>query len=174
MSALPAYIQAVPEQAELKTSYVDESKYREYMKSLYCTLLSGFVTMRYNTKLEDVKPIYCYLRDEYYKTNAYYESIDNSADSRRRFKNKNNIPLSFDEKSIVDAIDQGTDSLDNYFGAELELVNLEISYRARTLSFSSVDSSYVNDAAGSSIEKYTRYSYYRKAKVLEYMRFIDN
>ncbi len=94
--------------------------------------------MEYNTKQDGVLPIYCYLRDEYYKTNDYYEKIDNSEGSRRRFKTKNNIPLSFDEKQIADNIDNGTDSLDNYFGAELELVEMEIASRARALSFSQV------------------------------------
>ena len=130
------------------------------------------VVMRYNTKQDGVLPIYCYLGDEYYHTNEWYEKIDNSADSRRRFKNKNNIPLSFDEKQIVDDIDNGTDSLDNYFGAELELIKIEISYRARALNMNELK---VDSSSGSTVvEKYTRYSYYRKAKVLEYMHFIDN
>lgn len=33
---------------------------------------------------------------------------------------------------------------------------------------------YASNIADVGVEKYTRYSYYRKAKVLEYMNFIDN
>lgn len=156
----------------LKTDFISADRYRAYVKQLFSSLLYSMVTMRYNTRNSDVKHIYCYLRDEYYKTNDWYEKIDNSADSRRRFKSKNNIPLSFDEKRIVDDIDNGTDSLDNYFGAELELLNIEIAYRARTLSFSELGLQ--ASSSDNIVEKYTRYSYYRKAKVLEYMHFIDN
>lgn len=174
LDSIEGYIQCIPEHIALKTTFIDDAKYKEYIEFLYKTLLSSFVTMRYNTKLDGVLPIYCYLTDEYFKTNNYYESIDNSADSRRRFKNKNNIPLAFDEKTIVDNIDNGTDSLDNYFGSELELLNIEIAERAKTLSFNIADATYINDNSDGIVEKYTRYSYYRKAKVLEYMHFIDN
>lgn len=171
---IDGYIQYVPEQTNLKSDFISEDKYYDYIKNIYNNMLSSFVTMKYNTLKDGIQPIYCYLKDEYYKTNAYYEAVDNTAGSRRRFKSKNNIPLTFDEKKIVDDIDNGTDALDNYFGAELELLDLEIQDRAKTLSFSIVDASYSADSSSGTIEKYTRYSYYRKAKVLEYMKFIDN
>lgn len=86
------------------------------------------------------------------------------------------ISPSFEQVGIVDDIECGTDSLDNYTGYELELLNKEISRRAGVLTKADLTgriNSFV-DTDGNSVLRKTRYSYYRRAKVLEYANFIDN
>lgn len=95
------------------------------------------------------------------------------------FKQKNNIPLSFDESRVVDDIDAGVDDLDYYDGCIRQLLEAEISRRARRLAYANTETMYSTshlsvDDFGDTAEKKTRYSYYRKAKVMEYARFVDN
>jgi hypothetical protein len=78
------------------------------------------------------------------------------------------IPQSFNEKKIVDLIEVGDDSIDNYSGAELSILLEEIQRRKVSTSLSS------NIKLGGSNTPQLRYSYYREQKVLEYQRFINN
>jgi hypothetical protein len=88
------------------------------------------------------------------------------------FKRMYSIPSSFDEQKIVDDIDSGLDFIDNYVGFQQELLHMEIDRRSKT--FQGVDGSKLVDRNNKSVELKTRYSYYRKTKVLEYYNFLNN
>ena len=49
-----------------------------------------------------------------------------TVDEAYQLKVRNNIETTFDEAKIVDDIDDGKDSKDNYSGVYLDLINLEI------------------------------------------------
>jgi hypothetical protein len=107
-----------------------------------------------------------------YKFNPIYKtygSIINNTEEKNKLiepinekiyqlKIKNNI-VSFDEKNIVNNINKGLDSLANYSGTELEILNLEISNRELPK---------YNDIPTS------KFAYYKEKKVYEYFDFIIN
>lgn len=70
--------------------------------------------------------------------------------------------MSFNVEQVVNDIDVGLNSLENYAGPELSLLQEEIAYR------SSPDSSL------STLDLATRYNFYRKQKIVEYAEFVDN
>ena len=149
-----------------------QEKYDQYVKNVFKNLISGFLDLEYNdfgaTKIRRT------LTNEElagYSVDGY----EDEEDVIKTFKRDNNIPSTFNEKKIVDDIDEGRDFLDNYHGIELELLNIEIGLRVKMLTFNRPSSDRVTvNSENSSIEQKTRYSYYRKAKVLEYYRFVDN
>ena len=145
---------------------LDMERYPEYVKGVFRDLLMSFLELEYNTKQEGVKPIYNYLENEYLLNQKYYDQYFGS--SIREFKTKNNISPFFREQEIADAIEQGGDSLDSYTGAEKALLELVFADRARMLASGDVSDASVR------AELKTRFSYYRKAKVLEYARFVDD
>lgn len=111
-----------------------QEKYDLYVKNVFKNLIYGFLNLEYNdfggTKIRMT------LTDEElvgYSIDGY-ESEDD--DVIQNFKRVNNIPPSFNEKKIVDDIDEGRDFLDNYHGLELELLNIEIGLRVKMLTFS--------------------------------------
>ena len=142
------------------------SGYQYYVKDVFKELLSSFLQLRYNTDNPNVSAIFNYVKNEYLLDSAYYDKYFNS--DLMEFKKQNGIIPSFDEKNIVDDIECGKDSLDNYSGSELELLNMVLDSRRGMLLKDNIDGSVVN------AELKTRYSYYRKAKVLEYAKFIDD
>lgn len=154
----------------LDTIVFDDEKYYNYISSTYYATLTGFLALEYNLTKGKAS-------DHYY----VYPSLSNDTsfdsyvvDSRREFKIKNNISPAFDECSIADAIENGTDRLDNYHAAEYQLIMMEIESRAEKLLATSLK--YRNiagfDSVGESVENKTRYSYYRKRKVQQYADFI--
>ena len=166
---------------------IDEEKYHDYVKSVFIELLSSYLDMRYNVTSADINeihPIHFYIKDEYLQNSDYYKNRAQLTSDSMRFKRINNIPYSFNEQRILDDIDAGLDDLDNYDGYERQLLDMEIDRRARRLTYSDMtpgaqiddysaaflSSDNFNDVSNNK----TRYSYYRKAKVLEYARFVDN
>lgn len=76
-----------------------------------------------------------------------------------------NIDVSFDVPAEVDKIEIGQASLTDYSGDELSLIVAEIDYRR----------SEANALSGVPIVNLmARNAYYRKRKVIEYAKFIDN
>lgn len=74
------------------------------------------------------------------------------------FKRQYNIDPKFDPIQTMNDIEIGNDSLDNYTGSELELLNKIRQYREKALTY----------------DPTSRYYYYKVQKVLEFARFIDN
>ena len=170
---------------QISEAAITNEKYFNYVKSVFAELLSSYLEMRYNVTSVDIGggeilPIYCYIKDEYLQNSNYYKNRAQLTSDSMQFKRINNIPLSFNEQSIVDNIDAGADSLENYTGSFRQLLDIEIARRARRLtqvgnndkkySWAFLPSDNFDDISNNK----TRYSYYRKAKVLEYARFVDN
>lgn len=82
-----------------------------------------------------------------------------TVDEAYQLKVRNNIETTFDEAKIVDDIDDGKDSKDNYSGVYLDLINLEIKKRQ--------EPKYPEF-------KTSRYAYYKEKKVNEYFSFLKN
>jgi len=156
---------------------IDENKYFDYTCGLFETLLSGFCSLKYLQRDEndDENKYYIYKTLD---TGVFSEEIDQYNVDFSEFKRQHNIPVTFSQSKVVDEIDAGNDSLDNYQYPYYDLLMLEIDRRA-----AKVSKAELNEAAGDvgkyvaadeSIRNETRYSYYRKAKVREYVDFIDN
>lgn len=152
----------------------DENKYTDYINSLYGYVLSGFITLPYNLSSEG--------KDfAIYKTLSLSDFQDTDTQKQRGgqiidFIRIHNIEKSFDYIGIVDDIDNGKDSLDNYSYPKRELLELEIQNRQ-----SKLDAVIIKDIVGDSADygrltkdNSSRYSYYRKQKMLEYVKFINN
>ena len=158
---------------EFQDKVLVQEDYDRYVKGVFKTLISGFLDLEYND-FGNTKVRSMITQDDLrgYQLSSFDEG---SEDSLRAFKNENNIPASFDERTIVDAIDSGQDSLENYHGAQLELLEMEIQLRAQTLHFTDRTSkSTLYNTEYDSVEQKTRYSYYRKAKLIEYYRFVED
>lgn len=137
---------------------VDDDKYYKFLSGIYYTTLSDMCNLHYCTDNQLYnQEIYNYISADLLVT---VKPIDISADTRF-MKLKNNIELTFNEKEIADNIDNGTDSIDNYNGIKLQLIQNEIDRRHQTL----------QKTIG---ELTTRTSYYREQKVKEYFKFIEN
>lgn len=158
----------------------DQAAYESFVEDLFFDVLSGYLALPYNTKSLELAdstsssdtdtPVYIYpqIQDEYFgaEDNAGYSGIaDDQILSVKAFYH---VPASFDEKVVVDNIDLGDDSLDNYSGIELSIILNEIQRRE-----ASSNVARVKKAVGKNAPQ-TRYSYYREQKVLEYQKFIDN
>ena len=83
-----------------------------------------------------------------------------------RYKKAFNVKPGFDEKQIVDNIENGLDFLDNYQGGELSVLQLEINERAKPKY--SKNSGYAYNRLD------TRYSYYNEIEVKQYVKFVDD
>lgn len=157
-----------------------DNTYWAYVENVYYSLMLDFLNLQYNKPLSEMSAfgissnlVKDNLTDKdgyfiYDGSIPYYEMNDVSA--IEELKRQYDVGA-FDESKIVDAIDEGTDSLDNYAGAQLKILEAEISRRAKSLTL------VPQGDRGKTYEDCslsTRYSYYRKAKVLEYARFIDN
>ena len=157
-----------------------QDNFDNYLQNVYYNLLNDFLNLEYNVPVDEISThsilsSNC-IKDTLTDNDNYfvhkniildYTNTDN--DEIIRLKRIHNI-IKFDEKEIVDKIDNGEDSLDNYDGIKREIIEREISRRASTLKI--IDNS--NNELYTNNNLSTRYSYYRKAKVLEYAKFIDN
>ena len=140
--------------------------YLEYAKNTFYDLIVGFLEMKYNDERDTSIKDSLSPEDPYFmfQKNGYPKTEDDDID---RVKKSYGIE-DFDQSGIVDRIDAGTDFLYNYSGVYLEVLEMEIAKRARTLDMSRYD-----DGKPFGYQPQTRYSYYRKAKVIEYAEFID-
>ncbi len=93
------------------------------------------------------------------------------ADKYIDYKKMYNIDVRFDVESEVDKIELGQASIDDFSGDELSLIMLEVDYRK------SIDARAAPHSALSGcsvVSMMSRNTYYRKKKVIEYAKFIDN
>jgi hypothetical protein len=80
-------------------------------------------------------------------------------------KLKYNLSKSFDCEKIVDDIENGYDSIENYNAYQQEVIKSEIIYRENTYSYAKRYTDANEKFLGYNL---TRYSYYREKKVKEY------
>ena len=85
-------------------------------------------------------------------------------------KKELNVPPSFSPIKSVDMIENGYAELSDFHGSELSLVTEEIAYRTGDNEFTH-EKDFVRACKNRNL---ARYSYYRRQKVLEYAKFIDN
>ena len=154
-----------------------EQKYEQFLEYVY----SNYITMQLlNTysaefvenRFHEYVYIYPFLNKLYYD-DAIQNSINEfdgfDYDTTLSLRMFYNVSKQFDEKAILDRIEDGTDSIDNYAGAELSLILNEKQNRSNPLNFDKIG----KDGNVSRIPQ-TRYSYYREKKVAEYAHFVDN
>lgn len=178
-------LSAIDETKNLDGEVFEDDVYKDFIFDSYHNLISSFLDLEYNidpAKNESGEIVHYYIRksdtflSEYRKLTNPIAEDDFDSDIFYNFKVENGIATTFDQNEIVDNIEQGYDSLDNYTGYELELLNKELARRASVLSKTDLVGQ-INgliDNDGDVVLRKTRYSYYRRAKVLEYANFIDN
>lgn len=163
------------------TLQIDDIKYQEYIEGLYLTLLSDFCTLEYNqTPKDQFQHFYIYktITDDDLGIMTSNNKSQYDTDIQNFIK-LYSIDTNFDYKKIVDDIDNGSDNLENYQFPLSSLLQLEINKRQAKVSLNDLKmSTDDHDISGvsetESIENKTRYSYYRKQKVIEYINFINN
>lgn len=158
---------------------IDDSIYEAYLSVIFRNLITSIVSLPYAESVDylvedtDGKMVLpdCLSASEYkfwpiYKT---YGSVINKTEEKEslvseqdesinKLKIKNNL-IYFNEKAIVTNIYNGKDSLDNYNGTELEILELEIKNR---------------EAAKYKDIPTSKFAYYKEQKVYEYFDFIKN
>ena len=157
------------------TLQIDDIKYQEYIEGLYLTLLSDFCTLEYNqTPKDQFQHFYIYktITDDDLGSMTSNNKSQYDTDIQNFIK-LYSIDTNFDYKKIVDDIDNGSDNLEKYQFPLSSLLQLEINKRQAKVSLNDLKmSTDDHDISGvsetESIENKTRYSYYRKQKVIEY------
>lgn len=144
-------------------SVFDFEKYREYLNTTYYNILTSNICLKYDDydKSETQPYIYQYLSNDFIDKSDGSVNIPTTStyDEFTAFKIKYNIDSSFNQSDIVDNINLGQDSLDNYSGFEKELLEMEISYRAKPFDIS---------------KPWTKYKYYKEQQVKKYINFVEN
>lgn len=135
-----------------------QDKYADYLSSIYYNLLSSMAYKRYDETDTNSPYVYEEISATLLDKDDTTKSQQNT-DIYKEYKVRYSINLSFNPSNIVDDIDSGKDSIDNYTGAELELINMEKQRREEPYSLS---------------KPYTRYKYYTEKQVQEYFKFIEN
>lgn len=156
------------------SAYLDNEKYYQFLTSTYRQVLTSYVFMQYADAEAGLSTtnqfIYEYISDKLLAKNNATTSTDDSYDKQiRDLKIKYRLEK-FKQDEVVDAIENGQDSLDRYNAYQQIVLKKEIERRSASYPY---DKSYLeseNDL-GFSI---TRYSYYREKKVKEYFDFIEN
>lgn len=145
---------------------INDDRLNTYIEDLINNTLSSVLLQTYNiTGLSN-----CYIYPDAINDNTVNLSFKDT--DSYKFKLKNNIDLSFDEVTIADNIDSGNDNIDNYQGAELCAVIHEIDKRSQRLSLLDIQK-FGQDITNISSLDTTRYNFYSKRKVREYIDFID-
>lgn len=117
---------------------IDDDQYRKYITNLYHGLIWGVLTSKYNildlgdcdlsANIQNEGYVFPdVVNGDDYKTKNYI-----SYDQESVIRNKKvvlGISLSFDHDGIVDDIEKGYDSVDNYSSNEQELLNYVIQQR---------------------------------------------
>lgn len=148
----------------VKDDVFDDGKFKDFLIDKFSDVISGFLTLPYNIFLAGDGNPYVYmsinneLDDENFKTDAV------------NYMKKNHIDLKFDYSGTVDRIEMELESKDDYPNEVQELLQMEMDRRAREFDQNSIRPIYnVDGQAGFQ----SKYSYYRKRKVLEYASFVE-
>lgn len=101
---LSAYLSSY-EGVKLDERTIDDGKFFQFICGTYERVLSDFICLKVNSSGGDF--IYNHLET------GLQDELD-AEEEFRKLKVQHDIPLQFDEKAVVDAIDNGTDSMDSY------------------------------------------------------------
>lgn len=135
----------------------DKLVFDSYLSSTYKNFIYDILDMKTATSDTDNVFNYIMLSDNYGVES--YVAVDRYAYDKRTA----NIDPSFNVEAEVDKIDVGQSSIDDYSGDELRLVQQEIEYRKS-----------VQSQNGGNVDLALRNEYYKKKKVIEYAKFVDN
>lgn len=157
----------------------DDGHYYDFIESIFEKVIYGYISLPYNVVFaKDTRemqvPIYPDLGDEYYKSPASlrdYKTFED--DEMLSVKAFYHISRAFDQSGIVDKIEAGDDSIDNYSGAELSILQYEMQRRQAPMDLSGLHLAAASGASSAASFPETRASFYRKRKVLEYASFVD-
>lgn len=127
-----------------------------YIETLYYNFLKDILSLKYS-ETETTESSSNYVINNLIDQILNSETINQS--EFLLYKIQHNIDKLFDEKKIVDQIENGNDKLSNYNGCELELLKKELNRRTTPLSIK---------------KPTTKYYYYKEKTILEYINFIKN
>lgn len=153
----------------------DDDAYQVFLKKIFLDVISSYIALEYNATVykDNIKQNFLIYKDlgsdYFYDISSQY--FDENSDNFLSVKQFFHIPITFNQRKIVDDIEVGNDSLENYNGAELSIIQNEIKRRQQPLQLSS-NSSSTNGIGQMFLQ--TRDSYHRRQKVLEYAKFVDN
>lgn len=139
-------------------------------------MLSGEVFKKYADSENDLNSkyeyIYEYIADDLTATSDPSQVEQASLHDKEMLvtKLKYNVNTAFDAAEIVDSIEQGDDTLDNYSTAQQQVLSAEIAYRQSGYEEYIHQANSRNDKLALNL---TRQSYYRTRKVKEYFNFIE-
>lgn len=132
-----------------------DGQFNNYLSSVYNNFIYDMLDLDFEVNGIQIAKV----RDKITEDDGY---LGPKTDRYLKNKKQNNVSPFFDVAGIVDDIELGKDSTSNYNGPELSMLLDEIEYRKS----SPTDlSAYSNQ---------TRYSYYKKQKVISYAKFVDN
>lgn len=161
--------------AQLYPEYIDSEKYEEFLYTIYYIILRNYVYLQYadaeNNLPSDKQYIYQYIQHDLMQ-NSSQPAVTSEYNRRMtELKLKYGLLNDFDQQTIVDNIENGYDSINNYNVYEQLLLKEEILYREQTYSSIKKYNNQIEKFLGYNL---TRYSYYREKKVREYFSYIEN
>ena len=136
------------------TSYIDDQKLDTIISSMYKELILDKISQTYNDFENTL--IYKHLSSSILLSGFALPNV--YASDIRNLKIQNNVPLTFNEQTEADLIDDMVKSLDQYSEYEQEILELEMKRRYD---------------AFNSLQPQTRYKFYREREVREYFKFIE-
>ena len=173
------------------SSYLDNDVYKDFLCTVYYKTLEKYVKLQYadaeNGLSTQYKYIYEYISESLTKHNSTEEDKSTSDENAHttainELKAKYRL-YNFDYETIVDNIEDGRDSLDNYSEYQQDILSTEIDFRKSTYAYNLKEGkaqTYLSDAGSTKEDgeaqlgyQLTRYSYYREKKVKEYFNFIE-
>lgn len=156
--------------ANEKPAVLSDDLYYSYVKRIYRDALSGFLTLTHNVNdMNGNKIDNLYI----YKDNLSADVLtDQYLESDLSAKRKLNVPVSFNQREIVNNIEDGLDSIDNYKYPYTQVIQEEIDRRTRRCSVEDLKN--IHEISDAFDNECSKYDYYRKAKVLEFANFVDN
>lgn len=150
---------------------IDTENYRQLITHIFYDILESYVFMTYGNLNTPLQNDYIYKNISNELTSTNFQNWNSILDQEiLKLRNKYSISKKFDQFKIANNIYKGKDTLDNYSYGEKQLILTELRYRDKTKltrhdNFDSYDDT---------IKMYTRYAFYREAKVKEYFKFIEN
>lgn len=158
------------------SKYINEDQYEQFLKTIYYSVLTSFVYLPYadaeNGLPSEHDCIYEYIYNDLIvgQMTYDYDQYTQYQSTIAQLKAKYSISKSFNQEAIVDDIENGYDSFDNYNTFEQQILKYEVERRQQTYS-AKKEYDQSNATLGLSL---TRYSYYREKKVKEYFKFIED
>lgn len=158
------------------SKYINEDQYEQFLKTIYYSVLTSFVYLPYADAENGLPSEHDYIYEYIYndlitgQMTYDYDQYTQYQSTIAQLKAKYNISKSFNQEAIVDDIENGYDSFDNYNTFEQQILKYEVERRQQTYS-AKKEYDQSNATLGFNL---TRYSYYREKKVKEYFKFVED